>query len=76
VTNVSELSSMLVKRLEQFGIETFGLDLTRPRLAIPVARIVTAGLQLEPSELITPRLADMIRQTGGGAAYTGGLALI
>jgi ribosomal protein S12 methylthiotransferase accessory factor len=76
VTDAGELLSMLVKRLAQFGIETFGLDLTRPRLAIPVARIVTAGLQLEPSELITPRLADMIRQTGGGAAYTGGVSLI
>jgi ribosomal protein S12 methylthiotransferase accessory factor len=70
------LLSMMVKRLAQFGIETFGLDLTRPQFAIPVTRIVTPGLQLEPSELITPRLADMITQTGGGAAYTGGVALI
>lgn len=76
VTDAGALLSMLAERLQQFGIESFGLDLTRPRLAIPVARIVAAGLQLEPSELITPRLADMIRQTGGGAAYTGGVALI
>ena len=75
-TDPSVLLSMLVSRLRQFGIETFGLNLTRPRLAIPVARIIAAGLQLEPSELVTPRLADMITRTGGGASYTGGAALI
>ena len=63
-------------RLEQFGIETFALDLTRPRFAIPVARVIAPGLQPEPSEIITPRLADMIAQTGGGCKYTGGVALI
>jgi ribosomal protein S12 methylthiotransferase accessory factor len=76
VTDAYALLSMMVNRLQRFGIETFGLDLTRPRFAIPVARIVTVGLQLEPSEFITPRLADMITRTGGGAAYTGGVVLI
>jgi ribosomal protein S12 methylthiotransferase accessory factor len=75
-TDARAVLSAMVRRLQQFGIEAFGLDLTRPRFAIPVARIVTAGLQLEPSELITPRLANMITQTGGGAAYTRGVALI
>lgn len=75
-TGASVLLPRLVSRLQQFGIETFGLNLTRPRFAVPVARIIAAGLQLEPSELITPRLADMIAQTGGGASYTGGAALI
>jgi hypothetical protein len=63
-------------RLGQFGIETFGLNLTRPQLAVPVARVITPGLQPEPTEIITPRLADMITQTGGGMKYTGGVALI
>jgi ribosomal protein S12 methylthiotransferase accessory factor len=71
----NDLLRLIVERLEQFGIESFDLDLTRPRFAVPAARIITAGLQLEPSEIVTPRLADMIARTGGGAAYTGGLAL-
>jgi len=29
-----------------------------------------------PSEIVTPRLAQMIARTGGGAAYTDGIALI
>jgi ribosomal protein S12 methylthiotransferase accessory factor len=62
-------------RLKQFSIETFCVDLTRPRFAVPVVRTITVGLQLEPSEIVTPRLADMIVRTGGGATHTGGLAL-
>jgi ribosomal protein S12 methylthiotransferase accessory factor len=75
-TDAKALLQLIVNRLGQFGIETFGLDLTRPRFAIPVARVIAPGLQLEPSEIVTPRLADMIARTGGGAAYTGGVALI
>ena len=67
---------LVVDRLGQCGIETFGLDLTRPRFAVPVARVIAPGLQLEPSSIITPRLADMIARTGGGMKYTGGVALI
>ena len=67
---------LIVDRLAQFGIETFGLDLTRPHLAVPVARVIAPGLQLEPSEIVTPRLADMMARTGGGAIYTGGIPLI
>jgi ribosomal protein S12 methylthiotransferase accessory factor len=67
---------LIATRLEQLGIETFGVDLTRPRLAVPAARIIAPGLQLEPSELITPRLAAAIMQTGGGGWYTSGVVLI
>jgi len=67
---------LIGNRLGQFGIETFGLNLTRPQLAVPVARVIAPGLQPEPSEIITPRLADMITQTGGGMQYTDGVALI
>jgi ribosomal protein S12 methylthiotransferase accessory factor len=67
---------LIATRLEQLGIETFGVDLTRPRLAVPAARIIAPGLQLEPSELITPRLAAAITQTGGGERYTSGVVLI
>jgi ribosomal protein S12 methylthiotransferase accessory factor len=75
-TDPNAVLRFLVDRLGQFGIETFGLDLTRPNFAIPVARVIAPGLQLEPSEIITSRLADMITRTGGGATYTGGVALI
>jgi ribosomal protein S12 methylthiotransferase accessory factor len=66
----------IVERLAQFGIETFSLDLTRPGLDVPVARVIAPGLQLEPSELITPRLAEMIARTGGGVKYTSGVGLV
>jgi ribosomal protein S12 methylthiotransferase accessory factor len=75
-TASSAILQRIVDRLAQFGIESFGLNLTRPRFAIPVARVIAPGLQLEPSAIVTPRLANMIAQTGGGAAYTGGVALI
>ena len=67
---------LIVDRLAQLGIEAFGLDLTRPHLAVPAARVIAPGLQPLPSEIITPRLADMIAQTGGGLTYTEGIALI
>jgi len=70
------LLQRIVERLGQIGIETFGLDLTRPGFAIPVARVIAPGLQLEPSEFITARLADMMARTGGGANFTGGVALM
>jgi ribosomal protein S12 methylthiotransferase accessory factor len=75
-TDAKALLRLIVNRLEQFGIETFGLDLTRPCFAIPVARVIAPGLQPEPSEIVMPRLANMIARTGGGATYTGGVALI
>src|SRR6202022_1901648 len=75
-TDSSAVLQLIVSRLAQFGIESFGLNLTRPRFAIPVARVISPGLQLEPSAIVTPRLANMIAQTGGGMAYTGGVALI
>jgi ribosomal protein S12 methylthiotransferase accessory factor len=75
-TDPNAVLRILVHRLGQFGIETFGLDLTRPQFAIPVARVIAPGLQLKPSEIITSRLADMIARTGGAATYTDGIALM
>lgn len=75
-TDSGDVLQLIVDRLAQFGIETFALDLTRPRFKVPVARVIAPGLQLEPSDIITPRLADMIARTGGGMKYTGGVALI
>jgi ribosomal protein S12 methylthiotransferase accessory factor len=67
---------LIAGRLGQFGIESFGLNLTRERFGVPAARVMAPGLQPIPSELVTPRLADMMARTGGGATYTDGIALI
>jgi ribosomal protein S12 methylthiotransferase accessory factor len=75
-TETSVAFELIVKRLEKLGIDTFRIDLTRERFAVPVIRIVAPGLQLEPSEIVTARLQDAIARTGGGATYTGGVALI
>jgi ribosomal protein S12 methylthiotransferase accessory factor len=63
-------------RLLDCGIEAFVLDLTRPVFAIPAVRVVAPQLQLEPSAIVTRRLAEMIGRTGGGDAYTGGVPLL
>lgn len=75
-TEARVIFELIVQRLEKLGIETFCLDLMRQRFAIPVVRVIAPGLQLEPSEIVTARLQDMIAGTGGGATYTGGIALI
>jgi ribosomal protein S12 methylthiotransferase accessory factor len=54
--------------------ETFGFNLTRRHFVVPAARVIAPGLQPMPSEIITPRLADMIARTG--TTYTDGVALI
>ena len=76
LTDPGAVLDRIVGRLAQCGIDTFGLDLTRPGLDVPVARVIAPGLQLAPSEIITPRLAEMIARTGGGVKYTGGVALM
>jgi ribosomal protein S12 methylthiotransferase accessory factor len=76
MTDPRTMLRLIVRRLEEFGIETFGLDLTRPHLAIPAARVIAPGLQLEPSKIVTARLADTIARAGGGSRHTGNVALI
>ena len=75
-TEAGVIIELIVERLEKLGIETFCLDLTRARFAVPVVRVIAPGLQLEPSEIVTTRLTDTIARTGGGATYTGGIALM
>lgn len=67
---------LIVERLAEIGVETFCIDLTRQQFAVPVVRVIAPGLQLEPSEIVTARLQNAIGRTGGGASYTGGIALI
>ena len=75
-TEAGVIFELIVKRLEKLGIETFCIDLTRRGFSVPVVRVIAPGLQLEPSEIVTARLTDIIARTGGGASYTGGIALI
>jgi len=48
---------------------------------VPAVRVVTPGLPLDRSDLVSPRLQAAILQaaileTGGGAVYTGGERLL
>ena len=56
--------------------EAYCLDLTRPHFAVPVMRVIAPGLQLEPFEIVTTRLRYTMARTGGGATYTGGVAMM
>lgn len=75
-TEPPDIFNLIVQRLETLGFETLCIELTRQRFAVPVVRMIVPGLQLEPSEITTTRLQDMIARTGGGATYTGGVPLI
>ena len=76
MTDPRAVFELIVRRLEEFDVESFGLDLTRPQFAIPAARVIAPGLQLEPSRIVMTRLADTIARAGGGSRYTGDVALI
>lgn len=65
----------LATRLAAAGIETFVIDLTRPAFAVPVVRVIAPGLQIEPSQLESPRLQAAIAATGGGQPHTNGVPL-
>jgi ribosomal protein S12 methylthiotransferase accessory factor len=58
------------------GVTAYALDLTRPRFGVPVTRVLAPGLQLDPCEIVTPRLAAAMAETGGGAIHTGGIPLL
>jgi ribosomal protein S12 methylthiotransferase accessory factor len=75
-TEAGVIFDLIVQRLGGLGIDTFCIDLMRQRFAVPVVRVIAPGLQLEPSELVTARLQYTTARTGGGATYTGGVALI
>jgi ribosomal protein S12 methylthiotransferase accessory factor len=66
----------IVERLATLGIETYRVELTRESFGIPVVRMVAPGLQLEPSGIVTERLASTIAATGGGRSYTGDVPLL
>lgn len=65
-----------LERLEARGVAAYRIDLTRPVFGIPVVRVLAPALQLEPYQIVGPRLAQMIAQTGGGALHHGGMPLL
>ena len=66
----------ILERLQARGIAAYAIDLTRPQFLVPVVRVLAPGLQLEPCEITSARLARMIAETGGGALHHGGMPLI
>jgi ribosomal protein S12 methylthiotransferase accessory factor len=66
----------ITQRLAEQGIIAYSLDLTRPRFAVPVVRVIAPGLQSEPCEITTERLARTIAETGGGTKHSAGMALL
>jgi ribosomal protein S12 methylthiotransferase accessory factor len=68
--------SSIVTRLDELGCEVFAVDLRRPLFGVPAVRLIAPALQLEPSDLTTPRLRAAILETGGGATYTRGEKLL
>ncbi len=71
-----ETVDAMVSRLAERGIVAWSVDLTRPAFGVPVVRVIAPGLQLEPCEIVGDRLAQAIGETGGGAQYSGGVALL
>lgn len=65
-----------LERLGALGIAVYAVDLTRPELGIPVIRTFAPGLQLEPCQIVGPRLSRMMNETGGGAVHHGGMPLL
>ncbi len=66
----------LVDHLAAQNIMTYALDLTRSQFDVPVVRVLAPGLQLEPSQIMVPRLAELVAQTGGGALQHAGIPLL
>jgi ribosomal protein S12 methylthiotransferase accessory factor len=66
----------VLERLKARGIAVYAIDLTRPQFGVPVIRVLAPGLQLEPCQIVSARLARMIGETGGGAMHHGGMPLL
>jgi ribosomal protein S12 methylthiotransferase accessory factor len=71
-----ETVDAMVRRLAERGVVVWSVDLTRPVFGVPVVRVIAPALQLEPCEIAGDRLARAIDETGGGAQYSEGVALL
>lgn len=61
--------SALVDRLARSGLQPCAVDLTRPELGIPVARVMCPGLEQEPCAMVGNRLRQAMMETGGGGRH-------
>lgn len=73
--SVSGLQTAL-DQLQSHGIAVYRINLTRAELGVPAVRVLAPGLQLEPCEIVGPRLSRMIEKTGGGALHHGGMPIL
>jgi ribosomal protein S12 methylthiotransferase accessory factor len=73
--DTTEATRLIVERLQRIGVEPILVDLTRPALNLPAARVVAPGLQPFPSSLATDRLAKLIAHLGTRAAEPVGMPL-
>ena len=71
-----ETVDAMARRLAERGIVAWSIDLTRGQFGVPVVRVIAPGLQSEPCEIVGDRLARAVAETGGGAQYSGGVALL
>jgi ribosomal protein S12 methylthiotransferase accessory factor len=54
----------ITSRLKAIGINAYVIDLSRQQFSTPVVRVVTPGLQIEPSSLVSARLAGARASNG------------
>jgi ribosomal protein S12 methylthiotransferase accessory factor len=66
----------VVDRLVRGGLQPCAIDLTRPELAIPVARVMCPGLEQEPSSTVGARLRTAMAETGGGSRHHNNISLL
>ncbi len=66
----------IVARASELGVEFHRVEITRPPLDIPAARVIAPALQLEPSQVVSQRLRRTIEATGGGDIHTQGIPLL
>jgi ribosomal protein S12 methylthiotransferase accessory factor len=66
----------IIARASEIGVEFHRVDITRPQPGIAAVRVVAPTLQLEPSQLVSRRLAQTVAETGGGETYTRGAQLL
>jgi ribosomal protein S12 methylthiotransferase accessory factor len=76
VSEGSRPLDVVASALANAGIAAALIDLTREMSGLRVARAVAPQLQPMPSDTVTPRLQGAITAAGGGAALTGGVALM
>ena len=71
----AEAIRTIVEGLRRIGVEPLLVDLTRPALPAPAARVIAPGLQPFPSSLMTDRLIRTTANVGTRAAKPPGMPL-